>query len=51
MPIGNCKFIQPTGKSVRMPMTTVGVWDNAIMVEEQLFWDDMTYLKQTGVMK
>jgi hypothetical protein len=51
MPIGNGKFIQPTGKAVKMPMATVGVWENGIMVEEHLFWDNMTYMKQIGVMK
>src|SRR5678815_546359 len=26
MPIGEGKFIQPTGKAFKMPMATVGVW-------------------------
>lgn len=50
MPIGNGKFIQPTGKAVKMPMATVGVWENGVMVEEHLFWDNLTYMKQIGVM-
>ncbi|MBI2428493.1 MAG: ester cyclase [Ignavibacteriales bacterium] len=49
MPIGNGKFIQPTGKAVKMPMATVGVWENGVMIEEHLFWDNQTYLKQIGV--
>jgi hypothetical protein len=31
MPIGNGKFIQPTGKAFKMPMATVGVWENGHM--------------------
>jgi len=49
MPIGNGKFIQPTGKAVKMPMATIGVWENGVMVEEHLFWDNQTYMKQIGL--
>ena len=49
MPIGNGKFIQPTGKSFKMPMATVGIWENGVMKEEHLFWDNQTYLKQIGL--
>ena len=51
MPIGNGKFIQPTGKAVNMPMATIGIWENGIMTEEHLFWDNQTYLKQIGLAK
>lgn len=51
MPIGNGKFIPPTGKAVKMPMATIGIWENGIMVEEHLFWDNMTYMKQLGIIK
>lgn len=51
MPIGNGKFIQPTGKAFRMPMATVGIWENGVMIEEHLFWDNQTYMKQIGLMK
>ena len=51
MPIGNGKFIQPTGKAFKMPMATIGVWENGIMVEEHLFWDNQTYMKQIGLAK
>ncbi len=27
MPVGNGKFIQPTGKAFKMPMATVGIWE------------------------
>lgn len=49
MPIGNGKFIQPTGKAFKMPMATVGIWENGVMTEEHLFWDNQTYAKQIGL--
>lgn len=49
MPIGDGKFIQPTGKKFSIPMCTVGHWKNGVMVEEFLYWDNLTYLKQIGV--
>lgn len=51
MPIGDGKFIQPTGKSFSIPMCTVGVWKNGVMVEEYLFWDNQTYMNQLGLGK
>lgn len=50
MPIGNGKFIQPTGKSFRIPMATIGLWnDEGVMYEEYLFWDNQTYMNQIGL--
>jgi hypothetical protein len=49
MPTGNGKFIQPTGKAFKMPMATVGIWENGVMKEEHLFWDNQTYAKQIGL--
>lgn len=49
MPIGNGKFIQPTGKAFKMPMATVGIWENGVMKEEHLFWDNQTYATQLGL--
>jgi hypothetical protein len=49
MPIGNGKFIQPTGKTFSLPMCTVGHWKNGVMTEEWLYWDNATYMKQIGV--
>ena len=51
MPIGNGKFIQPTGKAFKMPMCTIGHWKNGVMIEEYLFWDNMTYMSQIGLGK
>jgi len=49
MPIGNGKFIQPTGKAFKMPMCTVGHWKDGVMIEESLFWDNATYMAQIGL--
>lgn len=51
MPIGNDKFIQPTGKSFSIPMCTVGIWKDGVMVEEYLFWDNQAYMNQLGLGK
>jgi hypothetical protein len=49
MPIGNGQFIQPTGKPFSLPMCTVGHWKDGVMIEEWLYWDGSTYMKQMGV--
>jgi SnoaL-like polyketide cyclase len=51
MPIGNGKFIPPTGKAFKMPMCTIGHWKNGVMIEESLFWDNQTYMNQIGLGK
>jgi hypothetical protein len=51
MPLGNGKFIQPTGKSFKLPMCTVGHWKNGVMIEESLFWDNQAYMNQLGLGK
>jgi len=51
MPLGNGKFIQPTGKAFKMPMCTIGHWKNGVMIEESLFWDNQTYMNQIQLRK
>jgi hypothetical protein len=51
MPIGGGKFIQPTGKSFKLPMCTVGIWKDGVMIEEYLFWDNQSYMSQIGLGK
>ena len=51
MPIGNGKFIQPTGKTFKLSMATIGIWENGVMTEEHLFWDNQTYMNQLGLGK
>ena len=43
------KTIPPTGKHFSLPMATLGHWTKAgVMDEEYLFWDNATYMKQSG---
>ncbi|SDH74853.1 ester cyclase [Mucilaginibacter sp. P25] len=51
MPIGNGKFIQPTGKKFDFPMATIGIWKDGVMIEEHLFWDNKTFMDQIGLGK
>ena len=51
MPIGNGKFIKPTGKSFSLPICTVGIRKDGVMIEEFLFWDNQTYMNQIGLGK
>ncbi len=46
MPLGDGKFIQPTGKSFKLPMATIGIWKDGVMTEEYLFWDNKSYMDQ-----
>lgn len=50
MPMGNGKFVQPTGKKLDLTMATIGHWTDAgVMDHEWLFWDNQTYMKQLGL--
>lgn len=49
MPLGNGKTVPPTGKSFKLSMATIGRWENGVMVEEWLFWDNQAFLKQVGL--
>ena len=49
MPIGDGKFIQPTGKKYSIAMCTVGHWKDGVMSEEWLYWDNLTFMKQIGL--
>ncbi|HVH33489.1 MAG TPA: ester cyclase [Tahibacter sp.] len=49
MPIGEGKTIAPTGRPFKLTMVTVGVWENGLMKEEYLYWDNQALLKQIGV--
>lgn len=42
--------IKPTGKKYRLPMVTLGHWnEQGQMVEEFLYWDNAAFMKQIGV--
>ncbi|HXY54334.1 MAG TPA: ester cyclase [Nitrospirota bacterium] len=49
MPIGDGKFIQPTGKKFSITMCTIGHWKDGVMIEEWLFWDNAAFMKQIGL--
>jgi hypothetical protein len=50
MPIGGGQFIQPTGKSFKISMVTIGLWNKeGEMYEEYLFGDNLTYMRQLGL--
>jgi len=49
MPLGDGKTIPPTGKAFKLSMATIGRWENGVMVEEWLFWDNLSFMKQIGL--
>jgi len=49
MPIGNGKTIPPTGKKFKLSMSTIGHWKDGKMIEEYLFWDNQSFMKQIGL--
>ena len=49
MPVGEGKFIQPTGKRFALSMATIGHWSGKTMDHEWLFWDNQDFMKQIGV--
>jgi len=49
MPVGNGKTIPPTGKKFKLSMCTVGHWKDGKMIEEYLFWDNQSFMKQIGL--
>ena len=49
MPIGDGKFIQPTGKAYKIRMATIAHWKGGVMDEEYLFWDNQEFMKQIGL--
>lgn len=51
MPLANGKTIPPTGKKFKLSMCTVGHWKDGKMIEEYLFWDNQTLMKQIGIMQ
>jgi hypothetical protein len=51
MPFGNGKSLPPTGKAFKIEMCTVGHWKDGVMDEEYLYWDNLTFMKQIGLVK
>jgi hypothetical protein len=50
MPTADGKFIPPTGKRFKLPMATIGIWEDGVMIEEHLFWDNLAFMQQIGAM-
>ncbi len=49
MPAPDGKTIAPTDKAFKLDMATIGRWENGVMVEEWLFWDNQAFMKQIGL--
>jgi hypothetical protein len=45
------KVIQPTNKAFKVNMCTIGHWKDGLMIEESLFWDNQTFMRQMGLGK
>lgn len=52
MVLADGTVIQPTGKSYRIPMATLGHWNKkGVMTEEFLYWDNGAFMQQIGLSK
>jgi hypothetical protein len=51
MPTPDGKSIPPTNKPFKLDMVTIGRWENGVMKEEWLFWDNQAFMKQIGLAK
>ncbi len=51
MPLGDGKFIEPTGKHFALNMVTIGHWKGGTMDHEWLYWDNQDFMKQIGLAK
>lgn len=49
MPTPDGKSIPPTGKSFRLNMATIGLWEGTTMIHEWLFWDNHEFMRQIGL--
>ena len=49
MPIGKGKFMKPTGKTFKLAMCAIAHWKDGLIIEESLFWDNLTFMKQMGL--
>ena len=49
MPTPDGKTIPPTNKPFKLEMVTIGRWENGVMQEEWLFWDNHAFMQQIGL--
>jgi hypothetical protein len=47
---GNLKRMKTTGKSFALEFCTVARWKNGEIVEEKLFYDQVGFLRQIGIL-
>jgi hypothetical protein len=51
MPVPGAKPITPTNKPFTLTMVTIGRWENGVMKEEWLMWDNQAFMRQVGLAK
>jgi len=51
MPMPDGKSIPPTNKPFKLEMVTIGRWENGVMKEEWLYWDNHAFMQQIGLAK
>jgi hypothetical protein len=51
MDLGNGKSIKPTGRKFRLEMVTIGRWEDGLMKEEWLYWDNAAFMNQVGAVQ
>jgi hypothetical protein len=51
MPTPDGKSIAATTKPFRLEMVTIGRWEDGLMKEEWLMWDNQSFMKQVGLAK
>lgn len=50
MPIPTGKPIVPTGKSFQVAFSAVDHWKDGLIDEEFLFWDNLSFMRQVGIL-
>jgi hypothetical protein len=51
MRVPGAKPIAPTNKPFKLEMVTIGRWQDGVMKEEWLTWDNQAFMKQIGLAK
>lgn len=51
MPLSDGTTIPPTNKTFKLSMVTIGRWENGVMQEEWLYFDNQLLMKQLGLAK
>ncbi len=51
MPVGEGKFIEPSGKRFAITMATIAHWSHDTLDHEWLFWDAQDFSRQLGLAK